>query len=226
MGDKVPFDVTQVTQSICFSHELLHRAAPQDAQPGSIRLADAFRRKSLAHSHQCDFVRVAARATRRCRDPLPHLGDIFCNRHNKGHPHRQDGDGAQGEAELRSAWTGEGAHPHTSIPPRTLRNYIIAVGGAGSSGLPAFASGTRIITSASTASAASARRNGGAHWARVPSRPEPTPAAPSRPQTPSPAISPEALRTAPFPAAAFCPWSKPRQSRNLSVSQRITPPIK
>jgi len=33
---------------------------------------------------------------------------------------------------------------------------MIAVGGAGSSGLPAFASGTRIITNTSIASAASA----------------------------------------------------------------------
>src|ERR1017187_1830490 len=226
MSDQVPFDVTQVTQSVRLPGEVLHSVFAENAQPGSVRLADAFRGKSLAHRHQCDFVRSACRPPRRCRDPLPHLGDIFCTRHNKGHPPRQESDGAQGEAELRSAWTGEGAHPHTSTPPRTLRNYIIAVGGAGSSGLPAFASGTRIITSASTASAASARRNGGVHWTSVTSRPEPTRAAMSRPHSASPAIRPEAVRTPAFSTRAFCASFKPRRSRNLSVSQRITPPTK
>jgi hypothetical protein len=41
------------------------------------------------------------------------------------------------------------------------RDHIIAVGGAGSSGLPALASGTRIMASTSTASATSAAQIGG-----------------------------------------------------------------
>src|ERR1035441_4837989 len=204
MSDQVPFDVTQVTQSVRLPGEVLHSVFAENAQPGSVRLADAFRWKSLAHRHQCDFVRSACRPPRRCRDPLPHLGDIFCNRHNKGHPHRQDGDGAQGEAELRSAWTGEGAHPHTSIPLPTLRNYIIAVGGAGSSGLPAFASGTRIITSASTPSAISAAMKGDVHLKSVTSCPEPTRLAMTNPHRASPAIMPEAVKTPAFSTRAFC----------------------
>src|SRR4029077_13355953 len=73
------------------------------------------------------------------------------------------------------------------------KTYIIAVAGAGSSVLPAFARGTRIITMISTASAARATRTGGVQGTSVTFFPDPTRPAITRPHNASPAISPDAV---------------------------------
>src|SRR5271157_3101557 len=242
MSDQVPFGVTQVAQSIRLCRKLLHPVLAEDAQPGGVRLADVCGWKSLADAHQCDFIRSAGRAACSCCDPLPHLGNIFCNRHKtlkavtanpvlimrrgpsfaRLDPSTSLRAGSRGRPSLRGSWW----RPDGRGRPSLHERHMIAVGGAGSSGLPALASGTRIMTIASTASAPSASRNGGVHWTSVTSWPEPTRAAMSRPHSASPAIRPEAVRTPEFSTRAFCASFKPRPSRNLSVIQRITPPIK
>ena len=81
MSDQVPRGVRQIAQGSRLSGELLHPALAKHAQPGRVRFVDALRRESLAHAHQRDFGRIAARPLRRRRDLLLHLGNIFRNRH-------------------------------------------------------------------------------------------------------------------------------------------------
>src|SRR5262252_7713461 len=84
------------------------------------------------------------------------------------------------------------------------RPHMIAVGGAGSSGRPAFASGTRIMTNARIASAAKARKYDGVHLNKVTSWFDPTKPAMTRPHSASPAIKPEAVSTPALSTRAFC----------------------
>src|SRR5450631_3132394 len=81
MSDQVPFGVRQVAQGIRLAGKLLHPVFAENAEAGGVRLADQFGRKSLAHAHQCDLVRIAARSLGCCGDPLPHLSNIFRDRH-------------------------------------------------------------------------------------------------------------------------------------------------
>jgi hypothetical protein len=71
--------------------------------------------------------------------------------------------GARSDPLTKSA--GEGpfdcAQGRSAPQVRAARDHIIAVGGAGSSGLPALASGTRIITTMSTMKASIPRRSEG-----------------------------------------------------------------
>src|SRR5437899_3055117 len=81
MSDQMPFGVAQVAQSIRLPRKLLHPVLAENAQPGCVGLANAVRRKSLAPPHQRDFVWIAGCPPRHCCDSLPHLRDIFRNRH-------------------------------------------------------------------------------------------------------------------------------------------------
>src|SRR5271157_3971043 len=117
--------------------------------------------------------------------------------------------------------------PRIAYPaPLNHSRYLIAVGGAGSSGLPAFASGTLTMVTTRTKSATSAAQNGAPHFTRVTSWPDPTSPAITNPHRASPAISPEAVSTPALSTRAFWALLRPRRSRSLSVTQRITPPTK
>ena len=84
-----------------------------------------------------------------------------------------------------------------------LLGYMIAVGGAGSSGRPALASGIRTITKISTASPirpeiqCAFANTFGSVW------PVPTMAAITNPQSAYPAINPDAVSTPAFSTRAF-----------------------
>src|SRR5581483_9918151 len=76
---------------------------------------------------------------------------------------------------------------------RPVADYMIAVGGAGSSGLPAFANGILIMTVISTASATMAAISGGLAKTTGMEWPVPTTDATTNPHNASPAIRPEAV---------------------------------
>ena len=56
----VPPGLLQVAQSRGFSSKLLHPVLAEDSKPGSVRLANAVCRESLAHRHQRYFVGVSS----------------------------------------------------------------------------------------------------------------------------------------------------------------------
>src|SRR5258708_33878776 len=122
MSDQVPFGVAQFGQSSCLRRKLLPPVLAKDAQAGSVCFADAFYGKRFAHAHQCDFVRITGCPPRRCCDSLPHLGNIFRNRHKakttKDKISRRRiplGISAIGGAELRTPCTARrDATSHTS----------------------------------------------------------------------------------------------------------------
>src|SRR5256884_7159235 len=128
MSDQVPFGVAQVAQSSRLRCKLLHPVLAEDAQSGRVGLANAFRRKSLAHPHQHDFVWIAGCPARRCCDSLPHLRDVFRDRHKakttKNSKYHEGESGVQqaSSAPLRTnasvatqPWSGEGTRLSTNF---------------------------------------------------------------------------------------------------------------
>src|SRR5208337_2811340 len=83
MSNQVPFGFGQVAQSVRLARKLLHPVLAENAQPGGVCLADVFDGKSLAHAHQCNFIRTAVRPARRSGDPLLHACDVFSYRHEE-----------------------------------------------------------------------------------------------------------------------------------------------
>src|ERR1700686_820279 len=164
MSDQMPFGVTQVAQSIRLSSKFLHPVFAKNAQAGCVCFADAFYGKRFAYSHQRDFVWITGCPPRRCCDSLPHLRDIFRNRHKA--KTTKDTKYHEGESLLASALS---AGPICSqldsrgqlslrnlgrarapVSPRT-HPYIMPTGGAGSLGSPALESGILIMMPANPA---------------------------------------------------------------------------
>src|SRR5580693_1596774 len=101
------------------------------------------------------------------------------------------------------------------------RNYIIAVGGAGSFGSPELESGSQIISVASpTITASPARYVGWSKiWGLAQAGANCSPAQTS-PSTASPAINPEAVRTPEFSTRAIWAPLNPRRLATQSPSER------
>src|SRR5579871_394406 len=123
----------------------------------------------LGDAHQSDLSGRTPCPARCCLDALPHLGNTLTDGHAK-----------KEKARARRP-------RHTS--------YMIAVGGAGSSGLPALASGTFIMTKINTAMPIRPEREKSPmftcqSWCLLP-----TTAAMTRPHNASPAIKPDAVST-------------------------------
>src|SRR5271157_1279156 len=96
----------------------------------------------LGHCHQRDFFGAPPGAPCRLGNPFAYSSDVFGNRHKNTKP---QGTRRSTEDSRLPLWDSVSSVVHS--------NYMIAVGGAGSSGRPAFASGTRIMTATSAASA-------------------------------------------------------------------------
>src|SRR5580700_2378163 len=119
MSNQVPFGVAQITQSRRLPRKFLHPVLAEDAQSGAVRLADTLNRKSLANSHQSNFIRIAPNPTRSRCDPLSHQHNIFRDRHTRKKTRKTEQD-----TKTRSRGDGRLARPN---PKRILRRdtYII-----------------------------------------------------------------------------------------------------
>src|SRR5438132_6254642 len=124
----MPFGVAQVAQSSRLRCKLLHAVLAEDGQAGSVCFAHAFYGNRLAHAHQHDFVWIAGCPARRCCDSLPHLRDIFRNRHKA--KTTKDTKYHEGESRVQEAssaplrtnasvatqpWSGEGTRLSTNF---------------------------------------------------------------------------------------------------------------
>src|SRR5208283_2587523 len=122
MSDEVPFGIRQIAEGGYLPGKLLDAVLAKNAQSGSVRLDDAFDRKSLTHAHQYDFVGIAARPVRCFCDSLAHLGNIFGNGHNEGYPAASGIVMAFAVKPTALSLDGPDARPHTSINTSKLHN--------------------------------------------------------------------------------------------------------
>ena len=112
----------------------------------------------------------------------------------------------------------------------TLKSYMIAVGGAGSFGSPALASGKRVINRANpirTAIPSPREASDHGRWQAAPSYSSVSRSADTRDHKAHKSFAGDQARGRQHPAfstRAFCASLNPRLSRIRSVIQRITPP--
>src|SRR5579862_2100955 len=176
MSDHVPLGAGKIGEGRSFPSELLHAIFTEQTESSGVSFANALRSMGLAHCHQRDLFRIPTCAPRCLSDSFAHCRDVFRNGHQNLQPRRA----------RRST-------KECPLAPCRLVScaYMMAVGGAGSSGLPALARGTRTIARTSTRNAASEAQMDGVQWTSVTSLPEPTRPAMTRPHKASPAIRPE-----------------------------------